>query len=194
MFGVWLGRPRVPSGAWPHVPGVCQLLDDKDTDAIKWPPIPPDLNLIEHFLYRPPWLTIDDSGADWRPNPGVEVHPYPIRSMLWWCSDYIQTQWGHTQYWATSGVALREFTEVGEQPGCQPASFEFRCSLLNYFLQDRESLIFVWFSTFSAPFTVHIVVLKQRRCGFFTFTLMCKYCINILCFRLAKTWHDKQCN
>lgn len=146
MFGVWLGRPRVPSGAWPHVPGVCQLLDDKDTDAIKWPPIPPDLNLIEHFLYRPPWLTTDDSGADWRPNPGVKVHPYPIRSMLWWCSNYIQTQWGHMQYWATSGVALREFTEVGEQPGCQPASFGFRCSLLNYFLQDRESLIFVWFS------------------------------------------------
>lgn len=44
MFGLWLGRPRVPSGAWPHVPGVCQLLDDKDTDAIKWLPIPPESN------------------------------------------------------------------------------------------------------------------------------------------------------
>lgn len=46
----------------------------------------------------------------------------------------------------TSGVVLREFTEVGEQPGCQPASFGFRCSLLNYSFQDRESLILIQFS------------------------------------------------
>lgn len=71
MFGVW--RPRVPS--WPHVPGLFQLLDDEDTVAINWPPIPPDLKLIEHFLYGPPWLTTDDLRANWRANPGVEVHP-----------------------------------------------------------------------------------------------------------------------
>lgn len=46
----------------------------------------------------------------------------------------------------TSGVVLREFTEVGEQPGCQPASFGFRCSLLNYSFQDQESLILIQFS------------------------------------------------
>lgn len=36
--------------------------------------------------------------------------------------------------------------EMGEQPGCQPASFGFHCSLLNYFLQDQESLFLIQFS------------------------------------------------
>lgn len=52
---VWsLAREAQGCKAPCHVPGVCQLPDDEDTDAINRPPIPPDLSLIGHFLYGPP--------------------------------------------------------------------------------------------------------------------------------------------
>lgn len=63
-----------------------------------------------------------------------------------------------------TGVVLREFTEFGEQPGRQTASFGFSCSLLNYFLQDRGSLILTRFSS-----VVRIAAQKQQRCDFFTY-------------------------
>lgn len=48
---------------WALVSFCVTRLSDEDTDAINWPP-PPDVNRIEHFLFRPPYLTTDDSVSD----------------------------------------------------------------------------------------------------------------------------------